>query len=211
MLEAALEAGFAGGRRRRDAGRPDADPGVAYLTRALRLDARRRDQRLAQSVSRTTASSSSRRTATSCPTPSNSRSRRDRPADGAASSSGQARHARRGSTTRPGRYIEFCKSTFPNELDLRGLKIVVDCAHGAAYNIAPARVPRTGRRSDRDRRDAGRLQHQRRLRRDRPEGARRTRCGHKADLGIALDGDADRLHDVRRRRDASTTATSCST
>ena len=36
-----------------------------------------------------------------------------------------------------GRYIEFCKSTFPNELDLRGLKIVVDCAHGAAYNIAP--------------------------------------------------------------------------
>ena len=36
-----------------------------------------------------------------------------------------------------GRYIEFCKSTFPNELDLRGLKIVVDCAHGAAYHIAP--------------------------------------------------------------------------
>src|SRR5690606_34856062 len=36
-----------------------------------------------------------------------------------------------------GRYIEFCKSTFPNELDLRGLRIVVDCAHGAAYSIAP--------------------------------------------------------------------------
>src|SRR5205807_615400 len=36
-----------------------------------------------------------------------------------------------------GRYIEFCKSTFPNELDLRGLRIVVDCAHGAAYHIAP--------------------------------------------------------------------------
>ncbi len=36
-----------------------------------------------------------------------------------------------------GRYIEFCKSTFPAELDLKGLKIVVDCAHGAAYNIAP--------------------------------------------------------------------------
>src|SRR5262249_11099039 len=36
-----------------------------------------------------------------------------------------------------GRYIEFCKSTFPASLDLRGLKIVVDCAHGAAYNIAP--------------------------------------------------------------------------
>ena len=36
-----------------------------------------------------------------------------------------------------GRYIEFCKSTFPNDLDLRGLKIVVDCAHGASYHIAP--------------------------------------------------------------------------
>lgn len=37
-----------------------------------------------------------------------------------------------------GRYIEFCKSTFPNDLDLRGLKIVADCAHGAAYHIAPS-------------------------------------------------------------------------
>src|SRR2546427_6837501 len=36
-----------------------------------------------------------------------------------------------------GRYIEFCKSSFPAELDLKGMKIVVDCAHGAAYNIAP--------------------------------------------------------------------------
>src|SRR5664279_3356893 len=36
-----------------------------------------------------------------------------------------------------GRYIEFCKGTFPNELDLKGLKIVVDCAHGASYHVAP--------------------------------------------------------------------------
>src|SRR5262247_1155835 len=36
-----------------------------------------------------------------------------------------------------GRYVEFCKSTFPNELDLKGMKIVVDCAHGAAYEVAP--------------------------------------------------------------------------
>src|SRR6266513_2329251 len=36
-----------------------------------------------------------------------------------------------------GRYIEFCKSTFPTELDLKGLKLVVDCAHGAAYDVAP--------------------------------------------------------------------------
>ena len=37
----------------------------------------------------------------------------------------------------PGRYIEFCKSTFPSQLDLKGLKIVVDCANGAAYPVAP--------------------------------------------------------------------------
>ena len=37
----------------------------------------------------------------------------------------------------PGRYIEFCKSTFPTQLDLKGLKIVVDCANGAAYHVAP--------------------------------------------------------------------------
>src|SRR5581483_11416001 len=36
-----------------------------------------------------------------------------------------------------GRYIEFCKSTFPTDLDLRGMKIVVDCAHGATYQVAP--------------------------------------------------------------------------
>ena len=36
----------------------------------------------------------------------------------------------------PGRYVEFCKSTFPNHLDLRGLKIVLDCAHGATYHVA---------------------------------------------------------------------------
>ena len=36
-----------------------------------------------------------------------------------------------------GRYIEFCKSTFPTRLDLKGPRIVLDCAHGAAYNVAP--------------------------------------------------------------------------
>src|SRR3970282_2870762 len=36
-----------------------------------------------------------------------------------------------------GRYVEFCKSTFPGELDLKGMRIVVDCAQGAAYDVAP--------------------------------------------------------------------------
>ena len=92
-----------------------------------------------------------------------------------------------------GRYIEFCKSTFPNELDLRGLKIVVDCAHGAAYHIAPhvfhelgAEVIAIGNKPDGFNINAG-------------FGATATKAmaeavvEHGADLGIALDGDADRL------------------
>ncbi|MDQ1345137.1 MAG: phosphoglucosamine mutase [Pseudomonadota bacterium] len=92
-----------------------------------------------------------------------------------------------------GRYIEFCKSTFPNELDLRGLKLVVDCAHGAAYHIAPkvfhelgAEVVAVGAAPDGLNINAG-------------VGATATRfireqvVEHQADLGLALDGDADRL------------------
>ena len=75
-----------------------------------------------------------------------------------------------------GRYIEFCKSTFPSELDLRGLRIVVDCAHGAGYHVAPPRVPRARRRRDRDRRRAGRPQHQRGCRRDASDVPRASRC-----------------------------------
>jgi len=92
-----------------------------------------------------------------------------------------------------GRYIEFCKSTFPTELDLRGLRIVVDCAHGATYHVAPpvfhelgAEVIAIGNQPD-----GLNINHE---------------CGatylqalqdavkqHRADLGIALDGDGDRL------------------
>lgn len=92
-----------------------------------------------------------------------------------------------------GRYIEFCKSTFPNELDLRGLKIVVDCAHGAAYNIAPhvfhelgAEVIELGTKPDGFNINAG-------VGATAPQAMARAVVENKADLGIALDGDADRL------------------
>ena len=92
-----------------------------------------------------------------------------------------------------GRYIEFCKSTFPNELDLRGLKIVVDSAHGAAYNIAPhvfhelgAEVISIGAQPDGFNINAG-------VGATAPKALSEAVVSNKADLGIALDGDADRL------------------
>ena len=92
-----------------------------------------------------------------------------------------------------GRYIEFCKSTFPSDLDLRGLKLVVDCAHGAAYHIAPrlleelgAEVIAIGVRPDGFNINAhAGATH--------PEALVAAVMAHQADLGIALDGDADRL------------------
>jgi phosphoglucosamine mutase len=92
-----------------------------------------------------------------------------------------------------GRYIEFCKSTFPNDLDLRGLKLVVDCAHGAAYSVAPkvfhelgAEVIAVGATPDGLNINAG-------VGATKPNYLREQVVLHKADLGLALDGDADRL------------------
>jgi phosphoglucosamine mutase len=95
-----------------------------------------------------------------------------------------------------GRYIEFCKSTFPNELDLQGLKLVVDAANGAAYHIAPhvfrelgAEVSVIGCEPDGFNINEG-------VGATHPEAlvAAVTRLG--ADYGVALDGDADRLQMV---------------
>jgi phosphoglucosamine mutase len=92
-----------------------------------------------------------------------------------------------------GRYIEFCKSTFPGELDLRGLRIVVDCAHGATYHVAPhvfhelgAEVHAIGVQPDglNINRDVGSTH---------PAALARAVKEQQADLGLALDGDGDRL------------------
>jgi len=92
-----------------------------------------------------------------------------------------------------GRYIEFCKSTFPNDLTLKGLKIVVDGAHGAAYHIAPkvfhelgAEVIAIGCAPDG-------MNINDKVGATHPEALIEAVKQHQADYGIALDGDADRL------------------
>ena len=92
-----------------------------------------------------------------------------------------------------GRYIEFCKSTFPNELDLKGLKIVVDCAHGAGYHVAPpvfhelgAEVIATGVKPDGLNINAG-------VGAIHPKHLQEEVVAHGANVGLALDGDGDRL------------------
>ena len=92
-----------------------------------------------------------------------------------------------------GRYVESLKSSFPKRLSLAGLKIVVDCANGAAYRFAPelfwelgAEVVRLGTTPDGHNINAG-------CGSTHPETLRRAVLEHGAALGIALDGDADRL------------------
>jgi phosphoglucosamine mutase len=92
-----------------------------------------------------------------------------------------------------GRYIEFCKSTFPNELDLRGLKIVVDCAHGAGYLVAPKVFHELGADVVTIGTDPNGLNINDGVGATAPEALRCAVREHKADLGIALDGDGDRV------------------
>jgi len=96
-------------------------------------------------------------------------------------------------TDAPGRYIEFCKSTIAGGLELRGLKIVVDCANGATYYVAPsvfselgAEVIRLGTAPDglNINQDCGSTA---------PKALQAAVLAHGADLGIALDGDGDRV------------------
>ncbi len=92
-----------------------------------------------------------------------------------------------------GRYIEFCKSTFANDLTLKGMRIVVDAAHGAAYHIAPkvfhelgAEVVAIGCAPD-----GLNINHE--VGATHPQALVAAVVAHKAHFGVALDGDADRL------------------
>jgi phosphoglucosamine mutase len=92
-----------------------------------------------------------------------------------------------------GRYIEFCKSTFPNDLDLRGLKIVVDCAHGAAYHIAPHVFHELGAEVIAIGAEPNGLNINKEVGATSPAALSQAVLAQQADLGIALDGDADRV------------------
>lgn len=92
-----------------------------------------------------------------------------------------------------GRYIEFCKSTFPNHLDLRGLTVVVDSANGAGYVTAPRVFRELGARviSIHDAPDGFNINHN--CGATAPQALQRAVLAYNADVGIALDGDGDRL------------------
>ena len=92
-----------------------------------------------------------------------------------------------------GRYIEFCKSCFPHRLNLRGLRIVVDCAHGATYHIAPpvlselgAEVIETGADPDGFNINDG-------VGSTEPDHLSARVLRERADFGVAFDGDGDRV------------------
>ena len=191
MLEAALEAGFtAAGVDVLLAG-PIPTPAVAYLTRALRLSAgvvlsashnpyqdngikffSAQGNKLPDAVEE--AIEAALETPMLCVT------------------SEKLGRAKRLDDAR-GRYIEFCKSTFPNELDLRGMKLVVDCAHGAAYHIAPDVFHELGAEVIAIGNQPNGFNINERCGATAPQALSEAVRAHSADLGIALDGDADRL------------------
>ncbi|MGZ0187376.1 MAG: phosphoglucosamine mutase [Alphaproteobacteria bacterium] len=98
-----------------------------------------------------------------------------------------------------GRYVEFAKGAFPRSLSLSGMRIVIDCAHGAGYKAAPAAfwelgaevIPLSVQPNGNNINDGCGATH--------PEPLREAVLSHRADLGVALDGDADRVQLVDDR------------
>jgi len=194
MLESALEAGFASAGVDVLLSGPLPTPGVAYLTRALRLSLgvvisashnafndngvkffSERGEKLADQWEVEVEQELTR------------------PARWVDSAS--LGRAKRLEDAR-GRYTEFCKSTVPHSLSLRGMKIVIDAAHGAAYHVAPdvfhelgAAVIKIGCSPDGLNINAG-------VGATAPQAVVQAVAEHRADYGIALDGDADRLQMV---------------
>ena len=95
-----------------------------------------------------------------------------------------------------GRYIEFCKSTFANDLTLKGMSIAIDAAHGAAYHIAPKVFHELGAEIHCMGCSPDGLNINDQVGATHPEALVRSVLANQADFGIALDGDADRVQVV---------------
>ncbi|MCG7198444.1 phosphoglucosamine mutase [Marinobacter pelagius] len=98
----------------------------------------------------------------------------------------------------PGRYVEFCKSTVPNEFTMDGLHIVLDCAHGATYHVAPKVFRELGARVSVIGADPDGLNINLGVGSTHLEALKAAVLEKKADLGIAFDGDGDRVLMVDR-------------
>jgi phosphoglucosamine mutase len=191
MLESALEAGFtAAGVDVRLTG-PLPTPGIAYLTRALRLQAG-----VVISASHNPYYDNGIKffSAAGTKLPDEVElaieAALDQPMK-TADSNGLGKVKRVDDAA--GRYIEFCKSTFPNDMDLRGLRIVVDCANGAGYHIAPPVFHELGADVIAIGNEPNGFNINKECGATHTEALSKAVREHKADLGIALDGDGDRL------------------
>ncbi|MBU3707513.1 MAG: phosphoglucosamine mutase [Burkholderiaceae bacterium] len=191
MLEAALEAGFSAAGVDVMLAGPMPTPAIAYLTRALRLSAG-----VVISASHNPYHDNGIKffsaSGNKLPDAVEHAIEDALEAPLTCVSSEKLGKARRLDDAR-GRYIEFCKSTFPNELDLRGVKLVVDCAHGAAYHIAPDVFHELGAEVVAIGNQPNGLNINDGFGATQPEALARAVAEHGADVGIALDGDADRL------------------
>ncbi|MGH8623608.1 MAG: phosphoglucosamine mutase, partial [Burkholderiales bacterium] len=98
-----------------------------------------------------------------------------------------------------GRYVEFCKSAFPPQLHLRGMRIVIDCAHGAAYKVVPEALWELGADVIAIGVDPDGFNINKECGSTAPEALGRKVREMRADIGIALDGDADRVIMVDER------------
>jgi len=92
-----------------------------------------------------------------------------------------------------GRYIEFCKSTIPYDVSLKGLRIVVDCAHGATYHVAPSVFRELGAQVETIGTQPNGLNINAGYGATQPQALQTAVLYQNADLGIALDGDGDRV------------------
>ncbi len=191
MIESALEAGFASAGVDTLLSGPLPTPGVAYLTRALRLDlgvviSASHNAYPDNGIKFFSASGQKLPDAWEMAVEA---ALEEAPQWADSAGLGKARRI----DDAVGRYVEFCKSTVRSDLSLRGLKLVIDAAHGAAYHVAPdvfhelgADVIKIGCSPDGTNINAG-------FGATSPAAVVKAVAEHRADYGIALDGDADRL------------------